>query len=56
MNKTCKSESKPIDSSGIIEYVEGCEVINYNDIIETYYRAYMIDINIDEYFKEEVSV
>ena len=42
--------------SGIIEYVEGCEVINYNDIMETDYRAYMIDISVQEYFKKEFSI
>ena len=55
LNKTCKNGSKPIDSivatSRIMEYVKGCEVINYNDIVETDHRAYIIDINAKDFFK-----
>ena len=59
LDKTCKNRSKPINSiaatSRIMEYAEGCEVINYNNIAEIDYRAYMMDINVEEYFKEEFS-
>ena len=60
LDKTCKNGSKLIDSiavtSGIIEYVEGYELINYNDIAETDHRVHMIDINVEDYFKEELNV
>ena len=60
LDKTCKNGSKLIDliiaTSGIIEYIKGYKVINYNNIKETDHRTYMIDINTKEYFKEEFSV
>ena len=39
-----------------MKYVERYEVINYNNIAEKDDRAYLIDINVKEYFKEELSV
>ena len=60
LDKTYKNGSKPIDSiaatSGIMEHVEGCEVMNHDDIVETDHRACMIDINVEDYFKEEFNV
>ena len=57
LDKICKKGSKPIDSivvkSGVMDYVEGCELLSYNKIVEIDYRAHMIDVNIDKYFNEE---
>ena len=54
LDKICKNSSKPIDSivatSGIIKYMEGYKMVNYNNIAETDYGAHMIDINIEDYF------
>jgi len=56
-DKTYKNGSKPIDSiaasCGIMDFIEGCELLNYNEFIDTDHRAYVIDVNIDEYFNEE---
>lgn len=57
LDKTHKNGSKLIDSiaatSGIMEYMEGCELISYNDIVETDHRACVIDVNVEDYFKDE---
>ena len=54
-----KEGSKCIDSIvvsiGIMEYVEGYQLMNYNDIVELDHRAYIIDVAIGEYFDEEFS-
>ena len=59
MDKTCKSGSKPIDSfaasAGILDYIEGSMLLDYNDIFETDHRGYMVDIALDEYFEMEFS-
>ena len=59
LDKTYKHGSSLIDSitaiSGIIEYVEEYQLINYNDIVELDHRAYIIDIAIDKYFDKEFS-
>ena len=39
-----------------MEYAEGCELINYNDIVETNHKAQMININAEDYLKEEFNV
>ena len=36
-----------------MKYVEGYKVKNYNDIVETNHRGYIIDIAMEEYFKVE---
>ena len=57
LDKTYKNGSTPIDSiaatNGVMDFVEGCELLGYNEIVETDHRAYMIDVNINEYFDEE---
>ena len=59
LDKTYKNGSSPIDSivalSSIMEYVVGYHLINYNEIVERDYQAYVIDINIEEYFDEAFS-
>ena len=46
----------PIDSittlEGVIEYVEDCKFLNINEIVCSDYRAYLININLEEYFEE----
>ena len=39
-----------------MEYIEGCKLLGHNEIVESDYRAYMIDIIIEEYFEEELSM
>ena len=59
MDRTHKSGSKPIDSfavsAGILEYIEGCMLLEYNDIFEIDHRGYMVDVALDEYFELEFS-
>ena len=59
MDKTCKSGSKPIDSfaasAGMLEHIEGCMLLDYNEIVETDHRGYVVDIALDEYFELEFS-
>ena len=59
MSKMDKMEiqgSKPIDtiaaSHRILEYVEGCFLLEYNEIVFTNHRSYVIDMNLEEYFNE----
>jgi len=57
LDSTYKHGSKQIDSiaatNGIMDYIEGCRLINYNEIIESDHRAFMIDVDIEEYFEDE---
>ena len=39
-------------SEGLIEFVEGSKLIHHNEIIFSDHRAYIIDINIEEYFND----
>ena len=59
LDKTYKNGSSPIDSivalSSIMEYVVGCHLMNYNEIVKTDYWAYVIDVDIEEYFDEAFS-
>ena len=59
LDKTYKQGSKPIDyiaaTAGVLDYIEECQLLDYNDIIETDHRGYMIDIALDEYFEIEFS-
>jgi len=54
-DNTCIISSKCIDfaviTSRVINFIEGCELINYNQIIESDHRGYLIDINLEQYFK-----
>ena len=58
-DSTYKHGSKQIDSiaatNEIMNYIEGCRLMNYNEIIESDHRAYMVDVGIEEYFKNEFS-
>ena len=59
MDNTEERGLKPIDtiaaSYGISEYVEGSKLIECNDIIFTDHRSYIIDINIKDYFNDQLS-
>ena len=56
IDKTCISGSTPIDSiatsPGMFEYVKGYKLINYNDIILSDHRGYIVDISFKAYFEE----
>ena len=59
IGKTYKNGSKPINSiaatSGILEFIDGCELLGYNEVVETDHRSYVIDISLEEYFNDEIS-
>ena len=59
LDKTYINRSTPIDSiaviSGLLEYVEGCKLLSYNVIVFLDYCAYIVDINFQEYFNEQLS-
>ena len=37
-------------SSGLLEVIDRCKMINFNEIISTNYRGYIIDIDLEDYF------
>ena len=59
VDNTYKYGSKPINSiaatNRIMNYIEGSKLMNYNDIVELDHHTYMIDADIEEYFKDEFS-
>ena len=59
LDKTYKNRSSLINSiaalSSIIEYVVGYRLMNYNEIVETDHWAYVIDVDIKEYFDKAFS-
>ena len=59
MDNTEERGSKPIDtiaaSYRISKYVEGSKLIECNDIIFTDHRSYIVDINIEDYFNNQLS-
>ena len=59
LDKTHKHRSKPIDSiavsSGIMSYIEGCKLTNYNEIVEIDHRGYIIDVAMEDYFSIKLS-
>ena len=38
-----------------MDFIDGCKLLGYNDIIETDHRGYIIEIAIEDYFNEELS-
>ena len=52
---TYKEGSKPLDliaaSKGLLQYITGYKLINYDEIIPTDYYGFLIDINTDGYFE-----
>jgi len=41
-----------VASESIIEYVEGCKLLDYSEIVYLDYWVYLIGINLEEYFGE----
>jgi len=50
--------SNPIDSLavsiGIIQYIDGCKILGYNEIAESDHKSYLVDISLEEYFQDEL--
>jgi len=42
-------------SHGVMEYVEGSRLMECNEIIFTDHRAYIVDINLNNYFDDQIS-
>ena len=42
-------------SSGTMEHLEGCRLLNYDDIVESDHRAHAIEVDVEECFQEEFS-
>ena len=40
---------------GILEYVDGYELIHNNEIIYSNYRGYIINMNLEQYFIDQLS-
>jgi len=59
LDKTNVNGSLPIDSiaasQGIYEYIEGCRLVENNEIVHTDHRGYLVDVNLEEYFNDELS-
>ena len=59
MDNTYWDKSKYIDtiivSDSILAFVEGCKLCEVNEILDTDYQGYIIDINLIKYFKQEFS-
>ena len=58
IGKTYKHGSNPIDSiaasSGVIDFIDGCKLLDYNDILESDHRGYVINSAIEDYFNKEL--
>jgi len=39
-----------------MDYIKGFKLLGYNEIVESDHRAYMINVMIEEYFEEELSI
>ena len=56
LDKAHENGSKTIDStstsSDTMECVEGCRLLNYNDIVESDHRAHAIEVDVEDYFQE----
>jgi len=59
MDNTNVNGSHPIDSIAatreISDYIEGCQMVDNNDIIYTDHRGYLVDINLEDYFNDQLS-
>ena len=38
---------------GLIKYIDGCRITNFNDIIITDYRRFIVDLDLEIYFNVE---
>ena len=54
LDKTCKHRSKCTNIvatiCGLVKYIKGCQIIEYNEITNNNYREYLVDIDLAEYF------
>ena len=41
--------------NNLIEYIEGCKLIKAREILIDNYRLYIIDLNLERYFNEQMS-
>ena len=59
MDNTFVRGSKPIDTTAItselMKYMEGCRLLYENEIVLSDYRSYLVDINFESYFSEQLS-
>jgi len=59
LDNTNVNSRHPIDSiaasAGIMQYIEGCKLLNNNDILYSDHRSYIIDVNLEEYFNDQFS-
>ena len=59
MNPTQKRESNSIDSMAVspnlMKYMEGYRLLKINKVIAMDHRSYIIDINFEEYFQENLT-
>ena len=59
LDRTHVHGSNPIDtfaaSEGLIDYVEGVKLVPHNEIVNSDHRAYIVDVNVEEYFNDEFS-
>ena len=59
MDNTHKDGSKLIDSIAasyrIISYIERCKLIEANEVVLSDHRGYLVDINFELYFNEQMS-
>ena len=59
LDNTNINGSQPIDSIaasfGIMQHIEGCQLLGNNDILYSDHRAYIIDANFEEYFNDNFS-
>ena len=50
-----KSINSIVVTKNILDFIEGLKLLKANEIIITNYRALLIDINMEGYFKETLS-
>ena len=59
LDKTQVPRSNPIDLiaalEGLMEFIEGSKLLSHNEIVWSDHRAYVIDVNFEDYFNEELS-
>jgi len=58
IGKTYIYRSNPIDSIaatlGIMDYVDGCKLLRNNNIMESGYQSYIVDVALEDYFNDEL--
>ena len=41
---------------GLLPFIEGCMITDFNKVLTTVYRRFIIDINIEDYFDKNLSL